>query len=157
VKGQKLKQKREFLGLTQAKLAEILDVKPNTVARWENGVLVVPKIIELAMLAIQIKMGKDVMSAAAELLPFAESAEREAKRGVKGKAKEMQTIDGEDYLFVEGEKYLSTNQISDRVGIKPRTVRDLFKDGKLARIKRGQESFALESDVEVLIYERNAG
>lgn len=44
-----LKEKRVALGLTQAQLAEILEVKPNTVARWERGVLAVPRTVELAM------------------------------------------------------------------------------------------------------------
>lgn len=44
-----LKAKRVALGLTQAQLAEILEVKPNTVARWERGVLAVPRTVELAM------------------------------------------------------------------------------------------------------------
>jgi transcriptional regulator with XRE-family HTH domain len=53
--GKQLKEMREKLGLTQAALGEILDVKPNTVARWENGVLAVPKTIELAMQAVEEK------------------------------------------------------------------------------------------------------
>jgi transcriptional regulator with XRE-family HTH domain len=43
------REKRLALKLTQAQLAEILDVKPNTVARWERGLLVVPRTVELAM------------------------------------------------------------------------------------------------------------
>ncbi len=53
MKGAELKRMREGLGLTQAQLAEILDVKPNTVARWENGVLDVPKTVALAMETIE--------------------------------------------------------------------------------------------------------
>jgi transcriptional regulator with XRE-family HTH domain len=49
MEGDKLKEKRIALGLTQAQLAEILDVKPNTVARWERGLLSVPRTVELAM------------------------------------------------------------------------------------------------------------
>jgi transcriptional regulator with XRE-family HTH domain len=48
-----LREKRIALGLTQAQLAEILAVKPNTVARWERGLLSVPRTVELAMETIE--------------------------------------------------------------------------------------------------------
>jgi transcriptional regulator with XRE-family HTH domain len=48
-----LKEKRAALGLTQAQLAEILGVKPNTVARWERGLLPVPRTVELAMETVE--------------------------------------------------------------------------------------------------------
>lgn len=51
--GEELKEKRTALGLTQAQLAEILDVKPNTVARWERGLLAVPRTVELAMQTVE--------------------------------------------------------------------------------------------------------
>jgi transcriptional regulator with XRE-family HTH domain len=53
MEGEKLKEKRAALGLTQAQLAEILDVKPNTVARWERGLLPVPRTVELAMETVE--------------------------------------------------------------------------------------------------------
>jgi transcriptional regulator with XRE-family HTH domain len=53
MEGEKLKEKRTALGLTQAQLAEILDVKPNTVARWERGLLPVPRTVELAMETVE--------------------------------------------------------------------------------------------------------
>lgn len=53
MEGEKLKEKRTALGLTQAHLAEILDVKPNTVARWERGLLAVPRTVELAMETVE--------------------------------------------------------------------------------------------------------
>lgn len=53
MEGEKLKEKRAELGLTQAQLAEILDVKPNTVARWERGLLPVPRTVELAMATVE--------------------------------------------------------------------------------------------------------
>jgi transcriptional regulator with XRE-family HTH domain len=53
MEGEKLKEKRNALGLTQAQLAEILDVKPNTVARWERGLLPVPRTVELAMETVE--------------------------------------------------------------------------------------------------------
>lgn len=34
-----VKTKRERLGLTQVEFARLLDVAPNTVARWEQGVM----------------------------------------------------------------------------------------------------------------------
>ncbi|MBA2733851.1 MAG: helix-turn-helix domain-containing protein [Acidobacteria bacterium] len=48
-----MRDKRIALGLTQAQLADILDVKPNTVARWERGLLAVPRTVELAMETIE--------------------------------------------------------------------------------------------------------
>jgi transcriptional regulator with XRE-family HTH domain len=56
--GGELKEKRNELGLTQVQLAEKLDVKPNTVARWENGVLAVPKVVSLALEALERKPGR---------------------------------------------------------------------------------------------------
>ena len=53
MEGRELKERRLALGLTQARLAEILDVKPNTVARWERGILVVPKYIALAIETVE--------------------------------------------------------------------------------------------------------
>ena len=50
VKGdpQKLRQIRERLGKSQAELGELLGVAGNTVARWERGLLIPPRIAELA-------------------------------------------------------------------------------------------------------------
>jgi DNA-binding transcriptional regulator YiaG len=56
--GDELKAIRSALGLTQAELAEMLEVKPNTVARWERGVLSVPKTVELAMETIERRYKK---------------------------------------------------------------------------------------------------
>lgn len=53
MEGSELKSKRESLGLTQTELADILDVKMNTVYRWESGILSVPKSIELAMETVE--------------------------------------------------------------------------------------------------------
>ena len=58
MEGKELKKKRENLGLTQSALAEMLEVKPNTIARWENGVLSVPKTVELAIETIERKTGR---------------------------------------------------------------------------------------------------
>jgi transcriptional regulator with XRE-family HTH domain len=53
MEGDELRKKRTVLGLTQAELAEILGVKPNTIARWERGLLPVPRIAELAMQTVE--------------------------------------------------------------------------------------------------------
>ncbi len=53
MEGDALREKRIALGLTQVQLAEILDVKPNTVARWERGLLSVPRTVELAMETVE--------------------------------------------------------------------------------------------------------
>lgn len=44
----RLKRIRRKLNLSQAKFAEALGVRTNTVARWERGDLVPPKVAELA-------------------------------------------------------------------------------------------------------------
>lgn len=53
MEGEELKERRIALGLTQVQLAEILGVKPNTVARWERGLLAVPRTVELAMETVE--------------------------------------------------------------------------------------------------------
>ena len=58
MKGKKLKAQRAALGLTQAQLAKILGVQPNTVARWENGVLDIPKVVVLALETVERSLGK---------------------------------------------------------------------------------------------------
>ena len=56
----RLKRIRTKLNLSQAKFAEVLGVRTNTVARWERGDLVPPKVAELAAeyLLITYKSGK---------------------------------------------------------------------------------------------------
>ncbi len=148
---EELKRKREYLGLTQTKLAEILGVKNNTVARWESGVLVVPKVIELAMLGIQIKMGKDVMAAAAELLPI---AEREAAKTSKV-AKTIQSAESgrtAKLPVLDDDEWLSTIQVAERLGVSRKSINDYIIDGKLPATKGKQNhNFIKLSDV--LIYE----
>jgi transcriptional regulator with XRE-family HTH domain len=55
MKGENLRKAREGLGLTQAQLAEELGIQPNTVARYERDLLVIPKAIELAIEALQTR------------------------------------------------------------------------------------------------------
>ena len=62
VKGnsKKIRQIRTRLGLSQAKFGELLGVAGNTVARWERGELVPPKVAVLAgeyLLSTQPKKG----------------------------------------------------------------------------------------------------
>lgn len=52
---EELKRRRESLGLTQSLLARELDVDVITVSRWERGVHPVPRYIELAIEAIEIR------------------------------------------------------------------------------------------------------
>ena len=60
VKGdpQKIRQIRRRLGLSQAKLGQLLGVAGNTVARWERGELVPPKVAELAAEYLSITQPK---------------------------------------------------------------------------------------------------
>lgn len=53
---EELKKRRENLGLTQKQLAEIFEVKENTVYRWESGILPIKKITALAFENIEKKM-----------------------------------------------------------------------------------------------------
>lgn len=48
-----LKRRRERLGLTQKELAQILGIAPNTVTRYESGVLKIPKYMDLALEALE--------------------------------------------------------------------------------------------------------
>ena len=53
MKGKELKRRRKALNLTQVELSEIFGVRSNTVARWENGVSPIPKLVPLAMETIE--------------------------------------------------------------------------------------------------------
>jgi transcriptional regulator with XRE-family HTH domain len=53
MEAKEFKRKRMSLGLTQVELAEILDVKSNTVSRYETGLLNIPKTVELALEALE--------------------------------------------------------------------------------------------------------
>lgn len=50
------KKKRGALGLSQVELAEMLDIKSNTISRYETGLLKIPKAIELAMQTIELQL-----------------------------------------------------------------------------------------------------
>jgi DNA-binding transcriptional regulator YiaG len=46
---------RKKLNMTQQELADVLEVQRNTVTRWENGVLPITKVVELAVLSLKPK------------------------------------------------------------------------------------------------------
>ena len=54
MKPEQFKKIREKLGLTQAELASILDVKTNTVYRWEAGILPITRVVELAVKSLPL-------------------------------------------------------------------------------------------------------
>lgn len=53
-----LKLRRESLGFTQSQLSRELDVDVITVSRWERGVHPIPKYIELAIEALEMRRKK---------------------------------------------------------------------------------------------------
>jgi DNA-binding transcriptional regulator YiaG len=50
--GAEVRFARKALGLTQARLATLLDVAPETVSRWETGSEVMSRVSRLALLAV---------------------------------------------------------------------------------------------------------
>jgi transcriptional regulator with XRE-family HTH domain len=83
--GTELKERRAVLGFTQARLAEVLDVKPNTVARWERGILTVPHTVALAMATVEREHGgaPKAEASAARATPTKRATKRAAKNGGK--------------------------------------------------------------------------
>ncbi len=61
MKGKELKRRRKALNLTQVELSEIFGVRSNTVARWENGVSPIPKLVVLAIETVERSAGKDAL------------------------------------------------------------------------------------------------
>lgn len=59
MEGKQLKIRRKNVNLTQVELAEMFGVSSNTVARWENGVLDIPKMVELALRSVEAEKTKD--------------------------------------------------------------------------------------------------
>ena len=59
MKGKELKRRRRALKLTQVELSEILGVRSNTVARWENGVSPIPKLVPLAIETVERFLSQD--------------------------------------------------------------------------------------------------
>jgi DNA-binding transcriptional regulator YiaG len=50
--GDEIRFARKSLGITQARLARLLDVAPETVSRWETGSEVMSRVSRLALLAV---------------------------------------------------------------------------------------------------------
>lgn len=51
--GKELKIKRAILDMTQSELADELEMNPNTISRYENEDLPIPKTVELALEALE--------------------------------------------------------------------------------------------------------
>ena len=62
MESKEFKRKRGGLGLTQAELADMLEIKSNTVSRYETGLLEIPKAIELAMETIERRINESEKS-----------------------------------------------------------------------------------------------
>lgn len=60
--GEELKTRRETLDLTQTELADLLDVKQNTVYRWEAGKLPISRTVELAFENIENRLNQEKKS-----------------------------------------------------------------------------------------------
>lgn len=52
--GTELKMRRQGVNETQQELANYFGVKRNTINRWENGILEVPKLVEIAIERLEI-------------------------------------------------------------------------------------------------------
>ncbi|MGH7268807.1 MAG: helix-turn-helix domain-containing protein [Polyangiaceae bacterium] len=52
VGGAEIRFARKALGLTQARLASLLEVAPETVSRWETGTETMSRVSRLALLAV---------------------------------------------------------------------------------------------------------
>ena len=68
-----LKSRREALGLSQSRLADLLDVKQNTVAQWESGVRGIPFGVSQELDAIEDRV-EQVIDNAAEVIASAEAS-----------------------------------------------------------------------------------
>jgi len=53
MKGAKLRERRQSLGLTQQRLADRLEVSRNTIARWEREERAIPGFLDLALKTIE--------------------------------------------------------------------------------------------------------
>ena len=53
-----MKEFREKHGLTQLRLAYLLEVTPTTVSRWENEQQVRPRMLELALKGLEVELAE---------------------------------------------------------------------------------------------------
>jgi transcriptional regulator with XRE-family HTH domain len=51
-----LKRRRQKLGLSQAKLAQMMGVDQMTISRWERGIHPIPLYISLAVEALEVRL-----------------------------------------------------------------------------------------------------
>ena len=56
LRAKELKERREKLNLTQKELSELLNVKQNTIYRWEAEILPITRTVELAFENIENKL-----------------------------------------------------------------------------------------------------
>ncbi len=54
--GKQFRIRRATLDLTQAQLAELLGIQPNTISRYETEDLKIPKVTELALETIELRI-----------------------------------------------------------------------------------------------------
>jgi len=72
--GAEIRFARKALGLTQASLAALLDVAPETISRWETGSEAMSRVSRLALLAVVagpeglVRLGKNDLARTAEVL-----------------------------------------------------------------------------------------
>ena len=50
-----LKKRRESVGLTQKEFAETIGIAPNTVSRYETGLMEIPKLMEFVLEALEAR------------------------------------------------------------------------------------------------------
>ena len=56
MRGTAVKDFRDRHGLTQLRLAYLLDVTPTTVSRWENEQQIRPRMLELALKGLEVEL-----------------------------------------------------------------------------------------------------
>lgn len=59
---EELKKRRERLGLKQADFGETLGIAPNTVSRYETGLVKIPKYMDLILEALEVRQIKKLQS-----------------------------------------------------------------------------------------------
>ena len=86
MKGIKLRERRQSLGLTQQRLAEQLGVSRNTVARWERSEMAIPDYLDLALQTLERgEPSKPLLEI--DLTVESEATERQSFQGKRRKGK----------------------------------------------------------------------